>query len=870
MKQTTFPGRKIFILIFLFINSLSFAQTWEMVDNTGFGYSSLQISGLKPFKDRFFAACGHIGTPGAFIFSSTSGNSGTWGQEMNYATLMNANQMNTSVLNSTTAAGGWLHAGTKNYTDGPIVLKSYDGSAWDSLPHIPFVNPIGNYYEISAITYFTSTGGDDSILVAVRNGTDGPEIWKNDYAGSGPWTNVLDFAPGMSTAFTDMVVFNNKVYACTDGALIYESSDGNNWAMNFPADTGFNDIDNSSFTAMEVFQNKLYVSTYNTTDGAQIWNTADGITWNPIITDGFTNGGNLYGINDLLVANGKLWVSAYSWMSGLAAFAPPSGETRGGSEYTYVYATSDGTTFINYNNDAFGGTNRRGYLGYFQNFVYQGSNNFTWSWAEVWRLCQAPTPTISPASGVACLGTPIWVNDTLYTAVTNDWYVNDTLQYSGTGGFYFTPTFLGTQTIKLIERNGTCVDSTTTTITVYPIPNSNPTSNQPYCYGTEVTLFDTISGGTGPYSVHWHDELGFSATGVSIVVTALTNFDVYATVTDANGCESNGVLSGFTVTPSTDLFGHVSYSGGNVTSGNAVAFRFKSGYSYFDTIQVAPLNASGDYLFTALNSDSLLIKVFADTLAYPLLNPTYYGNEWAWDSATVFIHGCSVNDTANITMIEELGVGSGIGMITGTIIEGVGFGSLMMASGDVRLPGEPIPGIDVKLGKNPGGAMVTSGSTNGSGVYTFTGVDFNTAGEYYTVYVDIPGLGRDSSYSVTVDATNNQFYNLDYYVDSTTIYIVGSTVGITNPEMAAENKFSVFPNPSKGTATIEYTIENDSDVQLEIYNVLGVKISSLVNSTKKSGTYKYTTSNLNLSSGIYFISLRANNKIGTQRLIITE
>ena len=211
-------------------------------------------------------------------------------------------------------------------------------------------------------------------------------------------------------------------------------------------------------------------------------------------------------------------------------------------------------------------------------------------------------------------------------------------------------------------------------------------------------------------------------------------------------------------------------------------------------------------------------------------------------------------------------------MITGTILEGVGFGSsLMVNNGFMRLPGEPIPGIDVKLGKNPGGAMVTSGSTNGSGVYTFTGVDFNTGADYYTVYVDIPGLGRDSSYSVTVNATTNQFYNLDYYVDSTTIYIVDSSaVGINNLDAALENTFAVFPNPSLGNSTIEYVLENSANVSLSIYNVLGEKISELVNQNQKAGVYKYSTNNKNLVAGIYFITLITDGKSSTQRLIITE
>ena len=876
MKKITLL-KKFALIILTIVSQTSSAQTWEMSDNTAFGTYIPNISTLHSFKGNIYAGLTMNNAYGARLFSSYTGDNGTWYEQTSFASVINMDEYGTTALNSTTAGSGWMYLGTKNITTGPRVYTTTDGFSWDTLPQIPHGAMIGYNTEISSMACFNATGAeDDTLFVAVENSLSMVEIWKT-YITGGTWTNVSTISG--TSRINDMEKFNNKLFACTNNGLIYESSDGNNWTMNVPADTGFNDSNNFSFESMVVFQNKLYVSTNNFISGAQIWNTTDGLSWTQVMSDGFTNGGSMGNINDMLAANGILWISAESFMSGLASFSPEgSGAGRGGALFTYIYNSTDGTNYINQNNDGFISidplaVNRVGTLAYYNNFVYQASDNSGYGVSgEVWRGCQAPTPSISPLAGNGCQGNPIWINDTLYSANLNEWYVNDTLWSSGFGGFFYTPTCLGLQTIKLIERNGSCVDSATTTINILPSPTSSATSLQTYCYGTIVTLVDTVSGGTGPYTIEWHNEVGFSATGDSIVLTATGGFDVQVYAVDANGCSSENSSSGFFVTPSTDLIGHVSYSGGSVSNGSVVAYKYIPTYTYFDTVQVTSLNASGDYVFTALNGDNYLIKVFADTLIYPLLNPTYYGNEWAWDSATVFVHGCSVNDTANITMIEELGVGSGIGMITGTILEGVGFGSsLMVNNGFMRLPGEPIPGIDVKLGKNPGGAMVTSGSTNGSGVYTFTGVDFNTGADYYTVYVDIPGLGRDSSYSVTVNATTNQFYNLDYYVDSTTIYIVDSSaVGINNLDAALENTFAVFPNPSLGNSTIEYVLENSANVSLSIYNVLGEKISELVNQNQKAGVYKYSTNNKNLVAGIYFITLITDGKSSTQRLIITE
>ncbi len=391
-------------------------------------------------------------------------------------------------------------------------------------------------------------------------------------------------------------------------------------------------------------------------------------------------------------------------------------------------------------------------------------------------------------------------------------------------------------------------------------PTFSITTSTPTICATDVALaYGMASGGIAPYSFNWIDGTN-SYSNDSILVTLSTTTSYTVTASDAFGCVAID-LTTINVTPSTAIFGNVTYSGGVLSNGGtAVLYNSYPFFISFDTVQTASIDGSGNYLFTAVPFGDYIVKVFPNA-TYPTTIPTYSNNTYLWDAANVIVHGCNQSDTANVLMVEQVAPVAGPGLLGGRIVEGTGFG---------RLEGDPIPGIDVKLGRNPGGALVTNTTTDVNGVYTFTNLPLNDGGSNgvsYTVYVDIPGLGRDSSYTVTIDATTPVLDSLNYMVDSTTIYIVPtSSTGISNPAIAKENKFNVYPNPFNENTTIAYTLNVDAEVRLEIYNVLGVKIESIVNTKQQAGEFKYVLDN-KMNAGVYFISLTINDKTATQRVV---
>ena len=82
-----------------------------------------------------------------------------------------------------------------------------------------------------------------------------------------------------------------------------------------------------------------------------------------------------------------------------------------------------------------------------------------------------------------------------------------------------------------------------------------------------------------------------------------------------------------------------------------------------------------------------------------------------------------------------------------------------------------------------------------------------------------------------------------------------------------------YPNPFNPTTSINYTISNNSAVQLDIFNIKGQKVSTLVNEQKDPGTYNVewngtNSSGTNVSSGIYLYRLTSEDIINTKKMVL--
>jgi len=79
-----------------------------------------------------------------------------------------------------------------------------------------------------------------------------------------------------------------------------------------------------------------------------------------------------------------------------------------------------------------------------------------------------------------------------------------------------------------------------------------------------------------------------------------------------------------------------------------------------------------------------------------------------------------------------------------------------------------------------------------------------------------------------------------------------------------------FPNPFNPTTTIRYSIVQTSNVSLQVFDMLGREVQTLVNATQAPGQYSVTLNAKNLGSGVYFYRLNAGTFSETKKLMLVK
>ena len=123
----------------------------------------------------------------------------------------------------------------------------------------------------------------------------------------------------------------------------------------------------------------------------------------------------------------------------------------------------------------------------------------------------------------------------------------------------------------------------------------------------------------------------------------------------------------------------------------------------------------------------------------------------------------------------------------------------------------------------------------------------------------------DTSYGRYTDGSNNWFFMPEITPGAANLNTMSIDEVDENVSISQN-----YPNPFSGITNIEFTLETLDRVTIDIYNVNGALVTTLVNENYTQGTHTVTWDASGLQAGYYFYTLQTSRSIVTKKALIVR
>ena len=280
---------------------------------------------------------------------------------------------------------------------------------------------------------------------------------------------------------------------------------------------------------------------------------------------------------------------------------------------------------------------------------------------------------------------------------------------------------------------------------------------------------------------------------------------------------------------------------------------------------VTSLSTAGQATLDTLNNANLVIlgRSEASTI-------TQDPNKEAWNAITVPLLNLSVwtvrnsrlnwfNSTASVNIDDEVSYNATIDIQDDPVFDGID------VSGDVPWCNGPVSFLEEDSAGN--GIVLARESVNNWVLF----VHFEAGVEFYDGSVDMPagprsliGNGNDNG-RTTEGAHIFNFWNWTDQSEQVFLAEVARMVALTsveNKQPTSPTNFSLdqnYPNPFNPETTIEFKLEKAGYTILEVYNINGQLVTTLLEGPMSGGHHQVKFNGKYLPSGIYFYKLTSGN-----------
>lgn len=402
------------------------------------------------------------------------------------------------------------------------------------------------------------------------------------------------------------------------------------------------------------------------------------------------------------------------------------------------------------------------------------------------------------------------------------------------------------------------------------ISDDNGLTWQTINQGSQAPVFDInfINPLTG-WAANYGDRLLYTSNGgqnwVNSAATNLLNADgvyfINSSTGFATGVSGSEHLGASTVTVS------------KTTNGGAVW-----------NILTLPENGS-TFKLQFVNANDGFILLRTNTLNYKIYKTSNAGANWSQAFTTTEV----MNDIYFTTQINGWMAGES-GKIYKTTNGGVNW-SLQTSGTSYQL--YAVFFLNANLGWSCGANGTVIATTNGGANWSLqntgttkvlTDIEFGSSTNGCAVGEDGVRLATGNggaTWGLNIEPSQADLYSLAFsganqvYIAGDNGYIAGNSflVGIQQAGNQVPDKFELnqnYPNPFNPSTTIKFSIPKAGYISLNVFDVTGKHIKTLISQNMNAGSYNYTLNSDGISSGVYFYRLVSGEFSEVKKMILIK
>jgi hypothetical protein len=100
----------------------------------------------------------------------------------------------------------------------------------------------------------------------------------------------------------------------------------------------------------------------------------------------------------------------------------------------------------------------------------------------------------------------------------------------------------------------------------------------------------------------------------------------------------------------------------------------------------------------------------------------------------------------------------------------------------------------------------------------------------------------------------------------------GTFTSVENPNVNVSDYqlYQNYPNPFNPSTKISYNLPVNSSVSIKLFDVIGKQVAEIVSEVQRAGLHSVEFNGVNLSSGVYYYRIEANDFIDTKKMILIK